>query len=307
LPSSIPGIRPKLREAAESLELIVVVDTMPAEITGYADIILPECTYLERYDVLRNSGARVPSLALRMPAFEPRYQSKPGWWIARKIGLALGLEKYYPWQDYSEVLDWQLKQVGSSLEEMQRLGVKPFPRKSPLYFGTAEPRRFWTPSGKIELYSQELADAGVDPLPRFTQPQEPPEDYYRLNYGRMPAHTFGRTTNNPLLFQLAPENTLWVNPLVAKQWKLESGAYVRLRNQDGIVSNPVRVRVTERTGPNAVFMAHGFGQRSPKMRLNHGAGADDSELMSRLLIDPIMGATGMRGNFVTFVQESGKA
>ncbi|MEN8179521.1 MAG: molybdopterin-dependent oxidoreductase [Pseudomonadota bacterium] len=305
LPSSIPGIRPKLKEAAETLELIVVVDTMPAEITGYADVILPECTYLERYDILRNSGARVPSVALRMPAFEPRYDSKPGWWISREIGLALGLEKYYPWKDYSEVLDWQLKAANSSLKEMEKLGVKDFPRKKPLYFTAENPPHFWTPSGKIELYCQQLADAGFDPMPRYTAPMEPPENFYRLNYGRMPAHTFGKTTNNPLLFQLAPENTLWVNPIVAKKWKLQSGSYIRLQNQDGITSNPVRVRVTERTGLDAVFMAHGFGQRSNKMRLTHGAGADDSELMSRLLIDPIMGATGMRGNFVTFVKEQG--
>jgi thiosulfate reductase/polysulfide reductase chain A len=305
LPSSIPGIRPTLQQAAQSLELIVVVDTLPAEITGYADVVLPECSYLERYDVIRNSGARLPSLALRMPAFEPRYQSRPGWWIAREIGLALDLDKYFPWKDYKEVLDWQFKQVGSSLEEMQRIGVKHFPRKTPLYFDKRHPPRFWTPSGRIELYSQQLADAGFDPIPRYTQPLDPPENFYRLNYGRIPAHTFGKTTNNPLLFQLAPENTLWINPMVARHWRLKSGHYVRLRNQDGITSNPVRVRVTERTGPDAVFMAHGFGQRPHKLRLTQGAGADDSELMSRLLIDPIMGATGMRGNFVTFVKAEG--
>jgi thiosulfate reductase/polysulfide reductase chain A len=303
LPSSIPGIRPTMQEAAKNLEFIAVVDTMPAEVTGYADVVLPECTYLERYDVLRNSGAKVPSLALRMPAFEPRYQTKPGWWIAREIGLALGLEQYFPWKDYKEVLDWQLKQVGSSLDEMQRLGVKHFPRKGPLYDPPGQHPRFWTPSGKIELYSKQLADAGFDPMPRFTKPMDPPENYYRLNYGRMPAHTFGKTTNNPLLFQLAPENTLWVNPLVAKQWQLESGDYVRLMNQDGIQSNPVRVRITERTGLDAVFMAHGFGGRSRKLHLTYGAGADDSELMTRILEDPIMGATGMRGNFVTLIKE----
>lgn len=302
LPSSIPGIRPTLAHAAQSLELIVVVDTLPAEITGYADVVLPECTYLERYDVIRNAGARQPSLGLRMPAFEPRYDSKPGWWIAREIGLALGLEQYFPWNDYKEVLEWQFKQVGSSLEEMQRIGIKHFPRKTPLYFTSDRPPRFWTPSGRIELYSQQLADAGFDPLPAYTQPLDPPKNFYRLNYGRIPAHTFGKTTNNPLLFQLAPENTVWINPLVAKQWRLESGNYVRLRNQDGITSNPIRVRVTERTGPDAVFMAHGFGQRPHKLHLTQGTGADDSELMSRLLIDPIMGATGMRGNFVTFVK-----
>ena len=302
LPMTVPGIRNKLKQAAESLDLIVVIDTMPAEVTGYADVILPECTYLERYDDLRNSPERKPSLALRMPAFEPKYDSKPGWWIAKQLGEKLGLEKYFPWQDYSEVLDWQLKQVGSSLEEMQKIGVKNFPRKTPMYLQEGEARRFRTPSGKIELFSQQLAEQGFDAMPVYTPPPARPDDYYHLNYGRMPAHTFSRTTNNPLLFQLAPENALWVNPMVAKQHGLKSGELVKLQNQDGVISNTIRLRVTERIGPDSVFMAHGFGHRSKKLQLTQGLGADDSALMTNVLIDPIMGATGMRGNFVTFVR-----
>ena len=304
LPMTIPGVRPKLRQAADSLDLIVVIDTMPAEVTGYADVILPECTYLERYDELRNAAEREPSLALRMPAFKPRHDSKPGWWIAKQLGERLGLQKYFPWNDSSEVLDWQLKQVGSSLDEMQQIGVKNFPRKTPKYFQAGEARRFNTPSGKIELYSQRLADRGFDPLPVYKRPPERPDNYYHLNYGRMPAHTFSRTTNNPLLFQLAPENTLWINSLVARQWKLKTGDSVRMQNQDGIVSKSIRVRVTERIGPDSVFMAHGFGHSAKQLRLTNGLGADDSALMTNVLIDPIMGATGMRGNFVTFVKNS---
>ncbi len=149
LPMTVPGIRNKLKQAAESLDLIVVIDTMPAEITGYADVILPECTYLERYDDLRNSGERHPSLALRIPAFvRTGGDSKPGWWIAKQLGEKLGLQKYFPWQDFSEVLDWQLKQVGSSLAEMQKTGVKNFPRKSPKYLQEGQPRQFKTPSGR---------------------------------------------------------------------------------------------------------------------------------------------------------------
>ena len=302
LPQTIPGVAAKLKAAANSLELLVVVETMPSEMTGYADVILPECTYLERYDDLRNSGERHPSLALRMPAFEPKYESKPGWWITKQLGHKLGLDKYFPWNDYSEKLDWQLQQVGSSLEEMKKLGVKNYPRKSPLYFREGAPVRFRTPSGKIELYSQQLADEGFDPMPVFTPPEPVPKGYYRLNYGRMPAHTFGKTTNNPLLFQLAPENQLWVNPLIANEWLLKNGDYVRLGSPNGVVSNKIRVRVTERIGPDSVFMAHGFGHKSKRMRLTSGVGADDSELMSNVKIDPIMGGTGMRANVVTFVK-----
>ena len=302
LPQTIPGVADKLKAAANSLELLVVVETMPSEMTGYADVILPECTYLERYDDLRNSGERHPSLALRMPAFEPKYESKPGWWITKRLGHKLGLDKYFPWDDYSEKLDWQLQQVGSSLEEMKKLGVKNYPRKSPLYFREGAPVRFRTPSGKIELYSQQLADKGFDPMPVFTPPEPVPKGYYRLNYGRMPAHTFGKSTNNPLLFQLAPENQLWVNPLVAHEWSLKNGEYVRLGSPNGVVSNKIRVRVTERIGPDSVFMAHGFGHKSKRLRLTSGVGADDSELMSNVKIDPIMGGTGMRASVVTFVK-----
>ncbi|HLF35898.1 MAG TPA: molybdopterin-dependent oxidoreductase, partial [Cyclobacteriaceae bacterium] len=38
----------KTLEAIRNLEFMVVIDTMPMEITGYADVVLPECTYLER-------------------------------------------------------------------------------------------------------------------------------------------------------------------------------------------------------------------------------------------------------------------
>jgi thiosulfate reductase/polysulfide reductase chain A len=305
LPVSVPAVSEQIRQAAAELELFVVIDTMPMEVTGYADVVLPECTYLERHDPLRNDPQRHPSLALRMPAFEPRHETRPGWWIARELGLRLGLKKYFPWTEYREVLDWQLHQVGSSMAELEQLGLKSFPRRNPVYLAPGEAYAFPTPSGKIELYSHQLAEQGFDPLPRYRAPESAPNGFYRLIYGRMPAHSFSRTTNNPLLFQIMPENSVWVNPLAAADWGLENGTYVRLKNQDGVVSNRVRVRVTERIGPNAVFLVHGFGHRARRLRLANGVGANGTDLITRIHMDPIMGATGMRSNFVTFVTEEG--
>ena len=78
---------------------------------------------------------------------------------------------------------------------------------------------------------------------------------------------------------------------------------MRLGSPKGVVSNRIRVRVTERIGPDSVFMAHGFGHKSKRLRLTAGVGADDASLMSNNKVDPIMGGTGMRANFVTFVKE----
>lgn len=292
-------------KAMEALELLVVIDTMPVEITGYADVVLPECTYLERYDMLRKSGHREPNIAVRVPAAKPKYNSKPADWIARELAIKLGLEAWFPWKDMEEHLDWQLRQIGSSLDEMKRIGVKKFPRKhDDLYFAPGEDVAFNTNTGKIELYSTDMEAEGFDPLPVYTAHEEPAEGFYRLIYGRAPMHTFSRTANNPNLTELMDENTLWINPKVAKIWDLKSGQYVKLKNQDGKVSTfSIKVRVTERIRWDSVYMVHGFGHNNKKLTRAHGRGINDTELVTNVKIDPVMGGTGMRSNFVTFITD----
>jgi thiosulfate reductase/polysulfide reductase chain A len=305
---TVPDQR-KTMKAIQNLDLIVAVDTMPMEITGWADVVLPECTYLERYDIIRTSPHRKPAIALRMPATEPLYDSKPGYWIARELAGRLGAGSWFPYEKQEDLLDWQLKQKGSSLEEMQRIGVKTFDREADdIYIGEDENVEFFTDSGKIELYSTYFEQMGFDPLPKYVPHEEPSEGFYRLIYGRAPMHTFSRTSNNPNLTDLMDENTVWVNPKVAKEWGLANDQLVWLKNQDEIVSDfPVKVRITERIRWDSVYMVHGFGHGQKQMRRCFGKGASDTQLITRVMTDPLMGGTGMRGNFVTFVTEkSGK-
>ena len=292
----------KTIDAIQGLDLMVVVDTMPMEITGYADVVLPECTYLERYDALRISQGREPSIALRMPAVDPLYNTKPAYWMARELAKKLDLQDYFPFENIEEEIDWELKQVGTSLEEMQRVGVKKLEREfDDLYFSDGEDIEFNTNTGKIELYSTALEEEGFEPMPVYTPHPEPAEGFYRLIYGRAPMHTFSRTANNPNLTDLMDENTCWVNPKVAKEWDLENDQYVYLENQDGIVSEfPIKVRVTERIRFDSVYMVHGFGHSEKRMKRCFAKGVSDTQMITNVMTDPIMGGTGMRGNFVTF-------
>jgi thiosulfate reductase/polysulfide reductase chain A len=290
-------------QAIQNLDLMVAIDIMPAEITGWADVVLPECTYLERYDDLRVSPGRIPTIALRAPAFQPKYDSKPAWWMAKELADRLGLGQYFTYSHIEEKLDYQLKALNSSLAEMKTIGVKVFERETPLYFSDNEEVEFNTNSGKIELYSPLLAEYNFDPIPVYTHHEEPPEGFYRLLYGRAPMHTFGRTTNNPILLDLKDENEVWINQKVARDWGINHNEYIRLVNQDGIFSNKIRAKVTQRIRHDSVYIVHGFGHTQKQMKKSYMKGGDDNNLMTRVKIDPIMGGTGMRVNFVTFDKE----
>ncbi|SNR72845.1 thiosulfate reductase / polysulfide reductase chain A [Lutibacter agarilyticus] len=302
---SIPNQK-LLKEAIDALEFMVVIDTMPMDVTGYADVVLPECTYLERYDGIRSATNREPSIAVRVPAVPPKYDSKPTWWIAKQLGERMGVGEFFNYDDFEEVIEWQLQKMGTSLDEMKKIGVKNYPRTSgPLFLNEDETYNFPTQSGKIELYSQELKDLGFDPMPKYTKHPEPEQGFYRLNYGRAPMHTFSRTANNPNLNDLKSENNLWVNPKVARIIGLKTGQEVWLKNQDDIISSfGIKVRVTERIRWDSVYMVHGFGHKEKQLSRAYGKGINDTELISKIAVDPIMGGTGMRGNFVTILTEN---
>ena len=92
LVQSLPN-PPETIEAIQKLDLLVAIDTMPAEITGWADVVLPECTYLERYDDLISPGFRTPFVSLRQPVVEPMYESKDGYTIARELAKKLAAHR----------------------------------------------------------------------------------------------------------------------------------------------------------------------------------------------------------------------
>lgn len=300
-------------KALQNQDFVMAVDTMPSEITGYADVVLPEATFLERLDDIRVSQHISPNIALRYPAVKPKYNSKPGWWMARELGIRLGLHDFYQWEHFEEVLDWQLKQVGSSMAEMKEVGVKHFPRKEPLYLDEEQEHWFNTNTGKIELVSTDFELWDYDPLPVYKSHGEAPDGFLRLIYGRLPMHTFGRTLNNPNLNDLKNEPKLWVHPKVARIHDISNDQEVWLKNPKGKISSfSIKVRVTERIRHDSVFLPHGFGNKGRikidgeilEMSRTYGRGISDAELISNIEIDPETGGTGMRNNFVSILTEN---
>ena len=289
----------KTIEAMRHLDLIVAVDVLPVEITGWADVVLPEATYLERHDELHAPPFAEPYVALRQPAVKAMYDTKPGWWIAKQLAGRMGLASHFPFKDVTDYLRARVKKSGHSFAELQKDGVI-LDKPQPIYIADGLEPPFATHSGKIELYSKELADQGFDGVPDYTPPEEPDtaSGQFRLLFGRSPVHTFGRTANNWFLSQVMSENVVWLNKRVARERGLKCGDWVVLVNQDGARSSPVKVKGTQRIRSDCVYMVHGFGHSSRRLTFARGRGASDSDLVTRVKIDPLNGGTGMNVNFV---------
>jgi len=284
LMQALPDPR-QTRKAIQALDFIVAIDVLPSEICGWADVVLPESTYLERCDDVWTPSYKQPFAAIRQPVVEPMYESKPGWWMAKELGTRL------------------LEKAGFDCSKIRETGVA-LGKRVPVCEEEGLQLSFDTDSKKIELFSEPLKALGFHPIPEFTPPDEPPEGMFRLLTGRAPMHTFGRTTNNRFLSQVYSENEVWINADAARALPgfehraLKSGDRVMVVNQDGVKSGPVRVKVTQRIRGDCVYMVHGYGHSAKGLRFARGRGASDSDLTTRYKTDPIMGGTGMNVNFV---------
>ncbi|MGZ5427894.1 MAG: molybdopterin-containing oxidoreductase family protein [Thermoanaerobaculia bacterium] len=290
--------RESVLEAIQKLDLLVAIDVLPAEIVGWADVVLPECTYLERWDDIAPTPWREPFLAVRQPVVPPLYESKPGWWIAKQLANRMNLGAYFPWDDAGTMVEARLAAGGYDVAEMKSKGVvrgKP----TPVTTEDGLELTFNTPSKKIELFSKQMEAAGVPPMPVYTRHEQPADGQFRLLFGRTPVHTFGRTTNNRFLSEVTRDNEVWLNARIAKERGLANGERVVLVNQDGVRSTPARLKATQRIRPDCVFVVHGYGHTSPGLKFAKGRGLDDTTLVTKIAVDPVAGSTGMSVNFVT--------
>ncbi|MCX7894062.1 MAG: molybdopterin-dependent oxidoreductase [Burkholderiales bacterium] len=300
--SALPNDAETLK-AIQALDLLVVIDTLPSEIAGYADVVLPEVTFLERYDELLTGWGRQGWISLRQPVMEAPADQKPGWWMAKQLAAKLGIPECMPFKDIEEYLSWRVEKAGHSWATLKAEGVIQGEKK-PITVEEGLELHFDTPSGKVEFWSEQLAKKGFDPVPKYRKHAEAPSGYFRMITGRAPVHTFTRTQSNPLLQDLMRENEVWLNAATAAKLGLANGQYVRLKNQDGVESDRVKVKATQRIRPDTVYLVYGFGQRNPMLKGAYRKGANAAKLTTRYETDPLMGGTSIHSNFVTFVKEA---
>lgn len=286
--NSIPERR-KTLQAMAKLDFITVIDVIMNDTAYYADVVLPEATYLERYDPLTVLEGNI---YLRQPVIEPLFDSKPGLWIFKELGKKLGLGEYFQYKDEEDYIQAQLRPLPITLEKMKEQGMYvPFEKKEE----TIESTVFNTSTGKIELSSTLLKRLGHKSVPHWLAPPRPTENEFYLLTGKVATHTQFFTQNNKLLSDLFPENPLWIHTSAAAQRGIKDGDEIYVESRVGKVKT--KALVTEGIRPDCVFMVTGFGHFSKGLRTTFRKGVSDSDL-HQTFTDPISGGQALTQTFV---------
>ncbi len=287
--NSLPERR-KTIEAFSKLDFIVTVDISMNDTAWFSDVVLPEATYLERYEPLTVVDGIV---FIRQPVVEPLYESKSGLWIFKQLGERLGLGDYFQYEDEEDYLRQQLAPLDITLEELKEKGYYRLPTHEA---EGEEMFTFNTPSGKIELYSSTLAKSGFSPVPVWEEPVgNEPGTFYLLT-GKVAQHTQFATHNNELLHERVPTNPLWIHPKPAAERGIEDGDEVWVESPTSRVKTVAHV--TEKIRPDCVYMIPGFGHVSKGLTTAYGQGASDSDL-HLTFTDPVSGSQALSQTCVT--------
>lgn len=244
-------------EALRRLEFRVVVDQFLTDTAREADLILPAKTMFEQTDVI---GAYWhPYIQLRQKVLEPAGEVKPEseiyWLLAGRLGIPEDqVRGRIPGPTDEEVeafLERELQPFEElSLERLREGPVLP-PGHEEVAFSDG---RFPTPSGRIELLSEEAAARwGIDPLPVFEESIEsvrtrsvaPEEGARTYPLYLMTPNTKNRIHsqfgNLRMIRRLDPGPFVHVHPADAKSREIEDGAPARVFNDRGELRLPARI------------------------------------------------------------------
>ena len=244
--SNPAAVAPDQRKVIEGLRrddlFTVVHEQFMTDTADYADIVLPATTQLEHFDLHKAYGHFY--LIINERAIEPLHEAKCNSEVFRLLAARLGFEEDC-FKDSDEEIARQAISTahpalsGITLEGIRERGWMRL-NLSETFAPFAE-GNFPTPSGKCELFSENLAAQGLPAVPEFIPPSESKQSApeiarrYPLALISPAAHAFLNSSFANLPKQLRQELRPFVeiHPEDAEARGIENGDRVRAFNERG--------------------------------------------------------------------------
>jgi len=279
----------RVQKAMKKLDFMVVMDLFMTDTAKLADMVLPACSFMEKSGVGYVYGVNtgIPYALLRKKVIEPVGESWADWKIWTELGRRMGYGEYFPWNTDEEVVDFFLEPSGLTREQLEKdhpEGVFYIEDDKKYQSGI-----YRTPSKKIEIYSETLAENGYDPIPKYIEPSQSPvsapelaKDYpLILSTGaRIPQYTHSQLRNIPSLRKEAPEPLAEMSPETAKEYGIADGDMVVVETPKDHIT--LKAHTEEGLSAGIVSIPHGWSEANANL------------LTSLDVRDPVTGYTEMK-------------
>jgi anaerobic selenocysteine-containing dehydrogenase len=266
----------------------VVHEQFFTDTTDYADIVLPATTFFEHKDLQAAYGHYY--LQISNQAVEPLGECRSNVEMFRSLARRMGFNEKCFEESVDEMIDAALQSANPWLQGIDRLRLESEGHVR-LNFGSCgdgrescgggSPTRpsqlhpflpfahgnFATPTGKAQLYSEQLKAEGLDPVVEFTPPSESRHGAHAKAYplellARKADNFLNSTfTNIPSVQDLEERNILEICADDARARGIADGAKVRVFNSRGEIQ--LTARVDGRVQPGVVSAKLNWAKLTP--------------------------------------------
>ncbi|MCD8316178.1 MAG: molybdopterin-dependent oxidoreductase [Eggerthellaceae bacterium] len=293
----------KVEEALDTLECMVVCDSVMTDTALKADYILPLDTYFECAGTINTEASDVSAATLRKPIIErvnpdTRTVSE----IICELANRCGKEAFFDftiddynqaWADAAGIDYKKLKEDATLLLEGSDVdyGSMPYLR---------------TESGKIDFASPVFEQAGLSRVPVWTEPYATPGNgKLRLLIGEQAINSHTYTTLAPQLISIAKHYDLdraWINDQAAEELGIKDGDSITITSDEGSIT--AVAKVTPRIHPEAIWLPSHYGFSEETGGAAAGFGVAPKQLVS-INCEPGTGAAMMNETLVT-IEKAGE-
>ena len=249
-------------EALKSLDFLAVAGHSMNPTAALADIVLPKTTTLEEEDVSVNAQGPCVTWTGAVAAREGEVRADveiAAGLVERLAARGVANPALMPWRTQRGFNEHLLKDTTLSIEALAAAGYAEFEHT----LGNFEAQDFKTASGKVELWSQRMADAGLDPLPNYeptgASTENDPAFPYTLQTGlREKTYHHSRFREQAWARKVSPDPLLKIHPETAKAIGIGEGDWVHIETPRGNGACRVKASITDATAPGIVVTGMGW-------------------------------------------------
>ncbi len=282
------------KQALAKIPFIVSFSSFMDETAAFADLVLPNHMYLERYeDVPTPSAYHKPFIGLTRPVVAPQFDTRHAGDVIIQLAKALGgsVGRAFPWQNYESCLKTTL---GSRWRPLEEKGFWVDAQYTP----PAWSQSFGTRSEKFEFFASALTDStqkapeSLLDLAALDLDGDPstyplvliPYDTMRLANDFIGNPPFATKTVEDTILK-GKLSFIEINPATARELGLSEGKAVLLKTPRGKAH--VKIHLYDGIMPGIIAMPKGLGH-SAYDRYLAGKGVNFNEMVVPLK-DPISG------------------